>query len=165
MTGAPTTHEKLLALLAGRGVVYRLIEHEAEGRSEFISRIRGNHPSQALKALVMSVRGGGHGRRTVLAVIPGNRALDMKGLLATLGAQKGRFAPPEMATEMTGCVMGAVPPFSFRDDMAVLADPAIRDNAEVVFNAGRLDRSIFMARDDYLALTDPLFAAIAEPLG
>lgn len=162
MTDSPTTHEKLLALLDRRGVGYRLIEHEAEGRSAFISRIRGNHPSQALKALVVSVRGGGHGRRTVLAVVPGNRALDMKGLLAALGAQKGRFAPPEMATEMTGCVMGAVPPFSFRDDLVVLADPAIRDNTEVCFNAGRLDRSIFMARDDYVAVVDPLFASIAE---
>ncbi len=150
-----------MSLLDGRGVAYRLIEHAAEGRSEHISRIRGNHPSQALKALVVSVRGGGHGRRTVLAVVPGNRALDMKGLLAALGAQKGRFAPPELATEMTGCVMGAVPPFSFRADLAVLADPAIRNNAEVVFNAGRLDRSIFMARDDYVAIVDPLFADIA----
>ncbi len=161
MIDTPSTHEKLLVLLDGRSVTYRLIEHAAEGRSEHISRIRGNHPAQALKALVVSVRGGGHGRRTVLAVVPGNRALDMKGLLATLGAQKGRFAPPELASQMTGCVMGAVPPFSFRADLVVLADPAIRDNAEVVFNAGRLDRSIFMAGDDYVAIADPLFAGIA----
>jgi Ala-tRNA(Pro) deacylase len=155
------THAKLIALLDGRGVAYRLVEHAAEGRSARVSAIRGNNPSQALKALVVVVRGGGRGRRTVLAVVPGNRALDMKGLLAALGAQKGRFAPPEEAAAITGCVMGAVPPFSFDPDLPVIADAAIRDNDEVVFNAGLLGRSLYMAMTDYVAIVGPLFADIA----
>lgn len=160
-SAALNTHEKLIALLDSRGVAYRLVEHEAEGRSALVSAIRGNDPSQAMKALVVVVRGGGRGRRTVLAVVPGNRQLDMKGLLAALGAQKGRFAPPEEAEAITGCVMGAVPPFSFSSDLPVIADPAIRDNAEVVFNAGLLGCSLFMAMADYVAVVDPLFAEIA----
>ena len=57
------THERLLALLDSRNAKYRVIKHEPEGRSEEISRIRGNDPAQAMKAIVLSVRGGGKGKR------------------------------------------------------------------------------------------------------
>lgn len=158
-----TIHQRLIALLDAHGARYRIVEHPEEGRSEYISRIRGNDPSQALKAIVVSVRGGGQGQRTALAVLPGNRRLDMKGLVRAMGAQKGRFASQEAATELTGCVMGAVPPFSFRDDLPLIADPGIKNNAEVCFNAGRLDRSVFIAIEDYLVIARPRFSEIAAP--
>ena len=71
-------HERLITLFNEHGARYHVIEHAPEGRSEAISRIRGNHPSQAMKAIVVSVRGGGGGKRNALAVIPGDRRLDMK---------------------------------------------------------------------------------------
>ncbi len=156
-----TTHQRLVALLDQHRINYRIVEHIHEGRSEEISKIRGNDPAQAMKAIVASVRGGGGGKRYVLAVLPGIRKLDMKALCRAMGAQKGRFSPEEEATEMTGCVMGAVPPFSFRDDLPVIVDPACRINREVVFNAGRLDRSLFMAFADYERIVKPAFADIS----
>ncbi len=159
----PTTHERLIALLDEHNATYRVVEHAHEGRSEEISKIRGNDPHQAMKAIVASVRGGGGGKRYVLAVLPGICKLDMKALCRAMGAQKGRFSPEDEATEMTGCVMGAVPPFSFRADLPVIVDPACKENTEVVFNAGRLDRSIFMAFADYERITQPSFAEISIP--
>jgi len=160
-----TPHERLLALLDAHGASYRIIEHEPEGRSELISAIRGNDPGQAMKAIVVSVRGGGLGKRHAMAVVPGNRRLHMKALLAHLKAQKGRFAPAEEATELTGCVMGAIPPFSFRDDLPLVVDNAFKEWKEVAFNAGRLDRSLFLAFADYRAIVGPDFADISEPPG
>lgn len=157
----PDTHERLVALLEENGATFRIVEHDHEGRSEQISKIRGNDPKQAMKAIVASVRGGGGGKRYVLAVLPGIRKLDMKALCRAMGAQKGRFSPEQEATEMTGCVMGAVPPFSFRDDLPVIVDPACKENSEVVFNAGRLDRSIFMEFADYERITRPVYAEIS----
>lgn len=162
-TNAPDTHMRIVRLLDEAGVPYRLVEHPAEGRSEEIAKIRGNDPSQSLKAIVVVLKGGGAGTRTVMAIVPGSRRLDMKALKAAMGAQKGSFAPPDLATEITGCVMGAVPPFSFWEELPVVADPAIRNNQEVCFNAGRLDRSIFMDLGDYVRLADPRFEAIAAP--
>jgi len=156
--------DRILTLLGDHGVPFRVVEHEPEGRSEFISRIRGNHPSQAMKALVVTLKGGGKGTRHVLVVLPGDRRLDMRAVRKILGASSGSFASAEVATEMTECVMGAVPPFSFRNDLPVLADQSVRDNEEVVFNAGRLDRSIFMNLKDYLEVVQPQLADIAEPL-
>jgi Ala-tRNA(Pro) deacylase len=157
------THQMLVALLEEGGAEYRLLEHVSEGRSADIAKIRGNHPGQALKAIVVTIKGGGQGTRNVMAIVPGNRRLDMKGLRKAAGAQKGKFMSPDDATALTGCVMGAVPPFTFWDELALYADPAIRDNDEVCFNAGRLDRSIFMKLDDYIRLADPTFADIAAP--
>ncbi len=156
-----STHERLIALLDENNARYRIVEHILEGRSEEISKIRGNDPAQAMKAIVASVRGGGGGKRYVLAILPGIRKLDMKALCRAMGAQKGRFSPEEEATEMTGCVMGAVPPFSFRDELPVIVDPACKNNEEVVFNAGRLDRSIFMAFSDYERIVKPQYSEIS----
>lgn len=154
------SHLRLLALLDAAGARYRVVEHAAEGRSEEISVIRGNHPSQALKAMVVALKGGADAFG--LAVLPGDRRVDFAALAAALGAKKARFAAPEDAQRLTGCVMGSVPPFTF--DAAALplvADPAIRGNDEVCFNAARLDRSIFMPLDDYLASASPRLAAFA----
>src|SRR5262249_17881462 len=135
------------------------MEHEAEGRSAAIAVIRGNHPSQALKAMVVALKDGASA--FALAVLPGDRRCDFAALAATFDAKKARFAAPEDAEKMTGCVMGAVPPFSFNPDLPLVADPAIQANEEVVFNAGRLDRSIFMPLADYLRVAAPRLSAFA----
>ena len=72
------------------------------------------------------------------------------------------MAAREKAQELTGCVIGAIPPFSFHEQLQVLADPLIQQNEEVVFNAGRLDRSIFMKLADYLRIAKPQMATIAQ---
>ena len=133
------------------------MEHKPEGRSEEISRIRGNHPAQAMKAIVLSVRGGGKGKRAVMVVIPGNQRLDMKALLSHVSAQKGRFATSEEATVLTGCVMGAIPPFSFRKDLTLIVDHSFKAYKEVTFNAGRLDRSLTLCFADYEQIVKPEF--------
>lgn len=153
------SHARLVALLEAAGAKFRIVEHAAEGRSEQISVIRGNRPSQALKAMVVAMKGGA--ADFALAVLPGDRRCDFAALAEAFGAKKARFAAPEDAERLTGCVMGAVPPFTFGADLPLVADPAIQANEEVVFNAARLDRSIFMPLADYLRAAAPRIAAFA----
>ena len=94
---AADVFDRLLALLSEAKANFRVIEHAAEGRSEAISVIRGNRPEQAAKAMVLDLRGGGGGRRHVLAILPGNRKLDF----AAMDPAKVRIPPyqpdtPEM---------------------------------------------------------------------
>lgn len=153
------SHARLVAHLEAAGARFRIVEHAAEGRSEAISIIRGNHPSQALKAMVVALKGGTGAFG--LAVLPGDRRCDFAALAGAFGARKARFAAPEDAQMLTGCVMGAVPPFTFDRDLPLMADPGIQANEEVVFNAARLDRSIFMPLADYLRSAAPKLAAFA----
>ncbi len=152
-------HDRLVGHLDAVGAAYRVVEHAAEGRSEEISVIRGNHPSQALKAMVVALKAGP--TAFGLAVLPGDRRVDFDALARAFGAKKVRFAAPEDAQRLTGCVMGSVPPFSFDAALPLVADPAIRANQEVCFNAARLDRSIFMPLADYLKAAEPRLAAFA----
>jgi len=153
--------DRLVALLTQAKAAFRVIEHEAEGRSEAISTIRGNRPDQAAKAMVLDVRGGGGGRRSVLAILPGNRKIDFNAVAALFEARKCGFASPETAQALTGCVMGAVPPFALNPDLAIVVEEDLLTNETLFFNAGRLDRSMELATKDWLAAARPRVAKIA----
>ena len=153
--------DQIVALLSGAKAKFRVIEHEAEGRSEKISVIRGNRPEQAAKAMVLDVRGGGGGRRNVLAILPGNRKLDFNAVATLFEARKCGFASPETAQELTGCVMGSVPPFSLNAALSIVVEEDLLTNQTLFFNAGRLDRSMELDTRDWLAVAKPRIARIA----
>ena len=158
---AADVFDRLVILLREAKATFRIIEHEAEGRSEKISVIRGNRPEQAAKAMVLDVRGGGSGKRTVLAILPGNRKLDFNAVASLFEARKCGFASPESAEALTGCAMGAVPPFSLNPDLSVVVDADLLANQTLFFNAGRLDRSIELDTRDWIAVARPRIARIA----
>ena len=154
-------HQQLCALLDQEGATYRIIEHEPEGRTEMIAKIRGNRIQQSIKSIVVQVRINRRENIYCLANVPGDCRIDFDGIKNHFLADSVAFASRDKAQELTGCVIGAIPPFSFSDQLQVLADPLIQENEEVVFNAGRLDRSIFMKMDDYLRIARPQLVKIA----
>jgi Ala-tRNA(Pro) deacylase len=166
---SPDVHEQLRELLDRQGATYRVVEHIPEGRTEFIARIRGNRPEQAIKSILVQVRGhtraGAQGNKRenkyCLANVPGHCRVDLDAIRAHFHAASTAFAPRNKAELLSGCVIGAIPPFSFNEQLVVLADPLICENEEVVFNAGRLDRSIFMRLQDYVRVARPQLVGIA----
>jgi Ala-tRNA(Pro) deacylase len=154
-------HQRLCSLLDREGATYRVIEHEPEGRTEVIAKIRGNRIEQSIKSIVVQIRLNRKDNIYGLANVPGDCRIDFSGIKGHFHADSVAFASREKAQELTGCVIGSIPPFSFNDQLQVLADPLIQQNEEVVFNAGRLDRSIFMKLDDYLRIAKPQSAQIA----
>ncbi len=155
-------HEQLVDLLRQHSATFRVLEHVPEGRTELIAQIRGNRLEQAIKSMVVQLRYGKKDNRYVLANVPGNCRVDLDAIRSEFRADSAAFAPRPKAEELAGCVIGSIPPFSFNEQLAVLADPAIEDNQEVVFNAGRLDRSIFMKMDDYIRIANPRLVKIAS---
>ena len=160
---ATDVFDRLIELLSDAKAKFRIIEHQAEGRSEAISEIRGNRPEQAAKAMVLDLRGGGGGKRHVLAVLPGSRKLDFGAVAALFDARKCGFASPQTAQELTGCVMGSVPPFSLSPALALVVEQDLLDNDTLFFNAGRLDRSMELDTKDWLAVAKPKVAQVSPP--
>ena len=154
-------HQRLRDLLDQEGATYRVLEHEPEGRTEVIAKIRGNRIEQSIKSIVVQVRLNRKDNIYCLANVPGDCRIDFTGIKAHFQADSVAFASREKAQGLTSCVIGAIPPFSFNDQLQVLADPLIKQNEEVVFNAGRLDRSIFMKLEDYIRIAKPHLAKIA----
>ncbi|MBV8392576.1 MAG: YbaK/prolyl-tRNA synthetase associated domain-containing protein [Alphaproteobacteria bacterium] len=162
---AAEVFDQLVTLLTDAKAKFRVIEHAAEGKSEAISQIRGNRPDQAAKAMVLDVRGGGGGRRSVLAILPGSRKLDFNAVAALFEARKCGFASPDTAQALTGCVMGAVPPFALNPALSIVVEQDLLSNETLFFNAGRLDRSMELDTKDWIAVAKPRVASIAAPKG
>ena len=154
-------HTQLCDLLDQENATYRVIEHESEGRTEVIAKIRGNRIEQSIKSIVVQIRLNRKENMHCLANVPGDCRIDFNGIKHHFQADSVAFASREKAQELTGCLIGAIPPFSFNNEIQVLADPLIQQNEEVVFNAGRLDRSIFMKLDDYIRIAKPQMAKFA----
>lgn len=154
-------YPKLIALLDEAGARYRVVEHAPEGQTELVSQMRGNLLSQAVKSLVVLVKIGKKESRYYLVNIPGDRRADLNAVKALCAGTHVMFAPAEKARALTGCEMGAVPPFSFDPSLTLVLDPALLEHEELVFNAGRLDRSIFIHKDDYLKIAKPMLAQVS----
>ncbi|ERK17051.1 MAG: YbaK/EbsC family protein [Pantoea sp.] len=161
-----TTYEKLIAQLEQHQANFRVVEHEAIGQTDVISEIRGNELNQAAKAMVLEVTmPEGAESRYLLAIVPGDCKINFKSAARAIGGKKSSFAAPEKAQELTQCVMGAVPPFSFDDRLALRVDTRLRDVGTLWFNAGELERSVALNVDDYFRVVgDECCAEIATPV-
>jgi Ala-tRNA(Pro) deacylase len=157
-----SNYDRLLELLEGSDSKYELLSHEPEGRTDLVSAIRGNRLSEAAKAMVLMAKGRDGSRDYYLAIVGGDSRVDFGAIKEATRAAHVMMAPPEKAAELTGCVMGAVPPFSFNTQLKVIADARLLSNERIVFNAARLDRSIFMSTSDYISLAKPVVTSIAK---
>ncbi len=154
-------YARLVAFLDAHGVGYRLIDHAPEGRTEFVSAMRGNTLSQAAKCIVLMVKIGKKTTRYVLAVIPGNAKVDMQAVKQLLGGTYVAFASADIAERLAGSVTGTILPFSFDEGLELVVDPSLLENDELYFNAARLARSMVLQTRDYLEVARPRLGRIA----
>ncbi|MFC8419580.1 YbaK/EbsC family protein [Streptomyces sp. NPDC057236] len=158
-----STYDRLIELLDRGQARFRLIDHAPEGRTGPASVLRSHAAAQAAKCLVVRVALGRRSRRYVLAVVPGDRRVDLDGLNDLYSGRETSFASREAAERLTGSVSGSIPPFAFHADLDLVVDPTLLVHEEIFFNAARLDRSVALATSDYLTLAGPLVQRIAEP--
>ncbi|POT57648.1 hypothetical protein C3432_06740 [Citrobacter amalonaticus] len=149
------THQRLVDLLSQERANWRMVSHDAVGKCEAVSEIRGTALGQGAKALVCKVKGNGVNQH-VLAILPADQQADLAQLAAHLGGLRASLASPAEVDELTGCVFGAIPPFSFHPRLKLVADPLLfgRFN-EIAFNAGLLEKSIILNTQDYLRIAQP----------
>ncbi|BBV76954.1 YbaK/EbsC protein [Klebsiella electrica] len=153
------THRQLLELLEQHRARYRVVDHEAVGKCEAVSEIRGTALGQGAKALVCKVKGNGVSQH-VLAILAADQQADLSRLAQHIGGSKASLASPAEVDTLTACVFGAIPPFSFHADLRLIADPLLFDRyPEIAFNAGRLDKSIVLNSEDYLRIARPELVA------
>ena len=150
-----TTHEKLLALLDQHQARYTLMEHAPTGKCEEVAAIRGTAIGQGAKALVCHVKGNGI-RQHVLAVLPADQQADLTRVASAAGGTRASLASPAEVDNLTACVFGAIPPFSFHPQLTLVADPLLFERFdEIAFNAGLLEKSVIMNTADYLRIAQP----------
>lgn len=156
------TFRQLTALLDSHQARYRVVEHSSAGKSEEVAKIRGTEIGQGAKALVCKVKGNGV-KQAVLAILPADYQADLTKIAVHLGGLRASLASPAEVTELTDCVFGAIPPFSFHSDLLLVAEPSLFERyAELAFNAGTLERSIILNTEDYQRIVNPVLVQFAK---
>jgi Ala-tRNA(Pro) deacylase len=151
----PSTYRRLLDLFHHGQVPYRLLDHPPEGQTARASELRGHPLGAAAKCMVVAVQRPAGPPGHVLAVVPGDRRVDLAGLARACGGRRARFADRADAERLGATASGTITPFSFHPELAVLADPALFEEPELFFNAARLDRSVAIRSADYRRLARP----------
>lgn len=150
-----TIFEQLTTLLNNHHARYRVMEHPTAGRSEEVAKIRGTQLGQGAKGLVCHVKGNGI-KQHVLAILPADKQADLSKLAIAIGGTRASLASPKEVDELTQCVFGAIPPFSFHPALKLVADPLLFERFdELAFNAGTLERSIILNTQDYQRIAQP----------
>jgi Ala-tRNA(Pro) deacylase len=158
------TYRHLISLLDSSSVDYHLIDHEPEGSTESVSALRGHPTSEAAKCIVLRVKVDRRTTRHVLAVVPGDRRVDLDAVRELFAARYVGFSDPETAERLARAIPGTVLPFSFDPDLELVADPDVVAQPKLYFNAARLDRSLCLSGTDYERLAKPRVERIAAPL-
>jgi Ala-tRNA(Pro) deacylase len=156
-----STYDDLIALLDKHDADYTLIDHAPEGATELVSAMRGNPLEQAAKCLMLMVKLDRRTRRYVLAVVPGDRKLDLAAVTRRYGARYAGFCDTATAERLARTVTGTVLPFAWDDEVDLLVDPDLLVQPRLYFNAARLDRSVSVATADYARIAAPLVHPIA----
>ena len=148
--------EKLCALFDEGKARYRVVHHPAGDRSsESVAKVRGTAGGQGAKALVCMAKGNGV-KQYVLAVLPADRQADLKALAHALGATRAGLCSPEEVMDLTGCILGAVPPVALHEKLLGVADPSLFNRyEELAFNAGSRDVSIIINTEDFHRIVSP----------
>lgn len=157
------TYDRLISLLDASSVDYELIDHAPEGTTDAVCALRGHPASEAAKCIVLRVKVDRRTTRNVLAVVPGDRRVDLDAIRALYTARYVGFSDAETAERLAGAIPGTVLPFSFDPGLEVVADPDVVARPRLYFNAARLDRSLCLSGADYERLAKPRVEPIAGP--
>jgi Ala-tRNA(Pro) deacylase len=97
----------------------------------------------------------------LLAVVPGDKHVDLLRLSRLAGGRKAAFAVRDVAERLAGTVSGSIPPIPLHPGLELIVDTSLLAHEEIYFNAARLDCSVALRTADYLILTNPRIERIA----
>jgi Cys-tRNA(Pro)/Cys-tRNA(Cys) deacylase len=147
--------------LDSKKVKYTAFELPAEKLGALETARRLNvPPGQVFKTIVATRDKPG---KPILAVIPGNRALDLKGLAAALGEKKVRLPTQREAEQLTGLLAGGISPLALiNKGFQVLIDQSAQIYQEIHVSGGQRGINIRLPVADLASLVRAHFAAIAS---
>jgi Ala-tRNA(Pro) deacylase len=130
--------------LEGRGVPFEVVPHEKAFTSIDEARALGIEADEVVKTLLLDSVGG-----HVLAIIPGDRRLDMKLVEQVVGDKHVHLATEqEIERDLPGIQLGSVPPLGGLLKAHSYVDPDVMKHETLVFAAGAQTESIKARTED-----------------
>ena len=136
---------RAIRYLKRKDVSFELVkyEHEEKG-AEFAARATGFPLDRTVKTLVVDLGG----RNYCLALLPGDRQLDLKQLAQVFAVKRAAMAATAAAERLTGYLVGGISPFGTKQVLPAVMEKRIRKYAEVLINAGQRGVMLKMAPED-----------------
>jgi Cys-tRNA(Pro)/Cys-tRNA(Cys) deacylase len=134
---------RAIRFLQQHGIAFETLEYEhlAKG-AEFAALATGFPLDRTVKTLVVATGP----KQFALALVSGDRQLDLKRLARVLGVKKAEMAAPDVAERLTGYHVGGISPFGVRQSgLPVVMDEPILSAAEILVNAGQRGTMLKMA--------------------
>jgi Ala-tRNA(Pro) deacylase len=134
----------VLDYLQGRGATFTVIPHPKVSTAEGEAHATHVDGDLVAKTVVLIANFG-----TAIAVVPASRRLDMELAGAAVGDPNARLATErELEQQFPDYELGALPPLSMLLLAPMYVDPAVLEQDEIVFAAGRQDVSVRMSTTD-----------------
>ena len=114
---------------------------------------------QIIKSLVFRMQGD-----PFLVITNGLARVDRKKLAAYIGVgrKQVKFAAPDQVQEMTGFIVGSMPPFGHKQRLRTLMDPAVTRQATVYGGGGDINAMMKIDVDALCKATQPEITELSE---
>ena len=136
---------RAMQYLKHRKIPFEVIkyEHEEKG-AEFAAHATGYPLDRTVKTLVVDFGG----RNYCLALLPGDRQLDLKQLAQVFAVKRAGMADTATAERLTGYLVGGISPFGTKQTLPTVMEKRITEYAEVLINAGQRGVMLKMVPQD-----------------
>ena len=114
------------------------------------ARALGVEEDQIIKSLVFLVGG-----QPTLVIANGTRKVEVR-LVARhfgVGRKRAKLARPGQALEITGYIVGAMPPFGHRTRLRTIVDPDVVAHQEIFGGGGEIDAMLRMTAEELVRVT------------
>lgn len=148
-------------LLDREGIAYQLRDYEIDlndlSAIKVASQI-GLPAGQVFKTLV----GKGDLTGIVMAVVPGNRKIDLKALARLAGNRTVELVATSQLQHLTGYVRGGVTALACKKDYPVYLDDSARELGAISVSSGVRGTQILIAPHDFVRVTRATFGSISR---
>jgi Cys-tRNA(Pro) deacylase len=123
------------------------------------ARVLGVDTDRIIKSLVFRVYD-----QPLLVITNGCSRVDRRKLAAYLqvGRKQVKFASPEQALEITGFMVGSMPPFGHLRKLRTIVDESVKRFEEIFGGGGSIDAMMRLRVADLLAVTGAELADLSE---
>ncbi len=146
-------------LLDNRKINYQVFElpNDKLGGEE-TALLLGVSPEIVFKSIVITRKGPG---KPILAVIPGNKVVDLKALARAIGEKKVSPATQNEAEKITRLKVGGISPLALVNlGFEIIIDCSALDHESIHISGGERGLNIRLASEDLIRLTGSKIAVI-----
>jgi Ala-tRNA(Pro) deacylase len=149
--------KKLKEFLDSNKIKYVSITHSSAYTAMEIAALAHVPGKELAKTVMFKING-----NMVMAVLPATHMIKMNLLKKTVGSDNVRLATEqEFKDKFIDCEVGAMPPFGNLYGIDVYVAESLREDEEIVFNAGTHTELIKMSYKDFERLVNPKVAEIS----